>query len=75
VSTRDHEVSTIALCAAQQAVRDILRYVVGFRHFDVALETVLCHDCLRIRQYGVIVLFVQNLAVCFEMTIKINDLL
>ena len=26
-------------------------------------------------QVGVIVLFVQNLAVCFEMTIKINDLL
>jgi hypothetical protein len=26
-------------------------------------------------RFGVIVLFVQNLAVCFEITIKINDLL
>jgi long-chain acyl-CoA synthetase len=36
--------------------------------FDAAVKDGWLHP-------GVIVLFVQNLAVCFEMTIKINDLL
>src|ERR1700676_5100795 len=52
VSAHDHEISAIALCAPERAIRDTLRYVVGFRHFDVAREPMLGHNCPRIRQYA-----------------------
>jgi len=63
-------VATAALLMLSKAVvRAALKLIrrEGFNQKAVAI--------LGAAPYGVIVLFVQNLAVCFEMTIKINDLL
>jgi hypothetical protein len=53
----------------REGLRALLRSTGGF---EIVGEAV---DGASTLVLGVIVLFVQNLAVCFEITIKINDLL